>query len=244
MNQTVLITGASSGLGAATAEYFAKKGYNVVIHYHTHENVALELKEKLEKSYQVQALSIKANLQNEEEIKRMVEHIIATFKTIDVLINNAGIAIDTTFEDKTKENFMKILDINLVAPFLVSKYVSKIMLQNKKGSIINVSSTNAIDSYYPYSMDYDSSKAGLNILTKNMSVELAPYIRVNAIAPGWINTPMNEYLDKNYIEEETKKIALSRFAEPIEIAKIIYFLASDDASYINGSIIVADGGRI
>ena len=244
MNQTVLITGASSGLGMATAEYFAKKGYNVVIHYHTHENVALELKEKLESEYQVQALSIKANLQNEEEIKHMVEHIIDTFKTIDVLVNNAGIAIDTTFEDKTKENFMKILDINLVAPFLVSKYVSKIMLQNKKGSIINVSSTNAIDSYYPYSMDYDSSKAGLNILTKNMSVELAPYIRVNAIAPGWINTPMNEYLDKNYIEEETKKIALNRFAEPIEIAKIIYFLASDDASYINGSIIVADGGRI
>ena len=244
MNQTVLITGASSGLGTATAEYFAKKGYNVVIHYHTHENVALELKEKLESEYQVQALSIKANLQNEEEIKHMVEHIIATFKTIDVLVNNAGIAIDTTFEDKTKENFMKILDTNLVAPFLVSKYVSKIMLQNKKGSIINVSSTNAIDSYYPYSMDYDSSKAGLNILTKNMSVELAPYIRVNAIAPGWINTPMNEYLDKNFKEKEIKKIALNRFAEPIEIAKIIYFLASDDASYINGSIIVADGGRI
>lgn len=244
MNQTVLITGASSGLGAATAEYFAKKGYNVVIHYHTHENIALKLKEKLESEYQVQALSIKANLQNEEEIKRMVEHIIDTFKTIDVLVNNAGIAIDTTFEDKTKENFMKILDTNLVAPFLVSKYVSKIMLQNKKGSIINVSSTNAIDSYYPYSMDYDSSKAGLNILTKNMSVELAPYIRVNAIAPGWINTPMNEYLDKNFKEKEINKIALNRFAEPIEIAKIIYFLASDDASYINGSIIVADGGRI
>ena len=131
-----------------------------------------------------------------------------------------------------------------VAPFLVSKYVSKIMLQNKKGSIINVSSTNAIDSYYPYSMDYDSSKAGLNILTKNLSVELAPYIRVNAIAPGWINTPMNEYLDKNFKEKEINKIALNRFAEPIEIAKIIYFLASDDASYINGSIIVADGGRI
>ena len=244
MNQTVLITGASSGLGMATAEYFAKKGYNVVIHYFTHENVAKELKEKLESEYQVQALSIKANLQNEEEIKHMVEHIIDTFKTIDVLVNNAGIAIDTTFEDKTKENFMKTLDTNLVAPFLVSKYVSKIMLQNKKGSIINVSSTNAIDSYYPYSMDYDSSKAGLNILTKNLSVELAPYIRVNAIAPGWINTPMNEYLDKNFKEKEINKIALNRFAEPIEIAKIIYFLASDDASYINGSIIVADGGRI
>ena len=244
MNQTVLITGASSGLGTATAEYFAKKGYNVVIHYHTHENVAKELKEKLESEYQVQALSIKANLQNEEEIKHMVEHIIDKFKTIDVLVNNAGIAIDTTFEDKTKENFMKILDTNLVAPFLVSKYVSKIMLQNKNGSIINVSITNSIDSYNPNSMDYDSSKAGLNILTKNLSVELAPYIRVNAIAPGWINTPMNEYLDKNFKEKETKKIALNRFAEPIEIAKIIYFLASDDASYINGSIIVADGGRI
>ena len=243
MKKTVLITGASSGLGAVTAEYFAKKGYNIVIHYHTHEKEALELKEKLEKEYQVQALSIKANLQNEEEIKHMIEETITTFKTIDVLVNNAGIAIDTTFEDKTKENFMKILDVNLIAPFLVSKYVSKIMLQNKKGSIINVSSNTSIDSYYPFGMDYDSSKAGLNLLTKNLAVELAPYIRVNAIAPGWVNTPMNEYLDEEFIKEETKKIALGRFAEPVEIAKIIYFLASDDASYINGSIIVADGGR-
>ena len=244
MNNIVLITGASSGLGLATAKYFAQKGNNIIIHYNSNEKAAKELEKEIKEKYHVQSLTIKANLQNESEIKNMINTIVKHFGRIDVLVNNAGIAIDTTFEDKTKEKFQKILDINLIAPFLVSKYVSKIMIQNKKGSIINVSSTNSINSYYPYSMDYDSSKAGLNILTKNLAVELAPYIRVNAIAPGWINTPMSEHISDDFKEEELKKIALKRFAEPIEIAKIIYFLASDEASYINGSIIIADGGKI
>lgn len=244
MEKVVLITGASSGLGYSTAKYFAKKGYNVVIHYNCHEKEAKELEKEIIEKYQAKTLIIKANLQNETEIKNMIEKVTNHFGKIDVLINNAAIAIDTTFTNKTKANFLKILDINLIAPFLISKYVSKNMLENKKGSIVNVSSTNSIDSNYPYSMDYDASKAGLNLLTKNLAVELSPYIRVNAVAPGWINTPMNKDLDQNFKDEELKKIALGRFAEPEEIAKIIYFLASDDASYINGSIIIADGGRI
>ena len=173
----------------------------------------------------------------------MIEQIINHFGRLDVVVNNAGIAIDTTFEDKTIENFKKIIDINLIGTFLVSKYASKYMLQNKSGCIINVSSTNSINSYYPFSMDYDASKAGVNLLTKNLAVELAPYIRVNAVAPGWVNTPMNKELDEDFINQEKQKIALERFAEPTEIAKIIYFLSTEDASYINGSIIIADGGR-
>ena len=240
MNKNVLITGGSSGLGKSTAELFAKKGYNIIISYNTHKKEAEALKEELEKKYNIKVLSIKVDITKEEEIQQMIKEITDKFNTIDVLVNNAGIAIDTTFEDKTKEIFQKTLEVNLVGTFLVSKYVSKIM---KKGSIINISSTNGIDSYYPFSMDYDASKAGINLLTKNLAIELAPNIRVNAIAPGWINTPMNKDLSKEFKEEEIKKITLQRFAEPEEIANIIYFLATEEASYINGSIIIADGGR-
>ena len=244
MNKTVLITGASKGIGKETAIYFAKHNYNVVINYLTNEKEALKLKAIIEKNYNVSSMIIKADVSNEIEVKNMLDKVIEKFKTIDVLVNNAGIAIDTTFEDKTVDNFNKTLNINLIGTFLVSKYASYYMKKQEKAAIVNVSSTNSIDSYYPYSMDYDASKAGVNLLTKNLAVELAPSIRVNAVAPGWVNTDMNKSLDKNYIKEEEEKIALGRFAEPSEIAKVIYFLASDDASYINGSIIVVDGGRV
>ena len=116
-------------------------------------------------------------------------------------------------------------------------------MEERDGAIINVSSTNAIDSYYPYSMDYDASKAGVISLTMNFAVELSPYIRVNAVAPGWVNTDMNKEIDINYKKDLEEKILLNRFAEPTEVAKVIYFLASDDASYINGEVIKIDGGR-
>ncbi len=243
MKNVVLITGASSGIGQSIATLFAKNGCDIIIHYLTHEKEAQELSKQLKEDYKIDAICIKADLRSEHEIETMINKIEKHFNKLDIVINNAGIAIDTTFEDKTAENFKKIIDINLIATFLVSKYASKIMKHNKKGSIINISSTNSINSYYPYSLDYDASKAGVNILTKNLAVELAPNIRVNAIAPGWVNTPMNNNLSQSFKEEEKNKIALGRFAEPIEIAKIAYFLSTEDASYINGSIIIADGGR-
>ena len=116
------------------------------------------------------------------------------------------------------------------------------MLEEKNGAIINVSSTNGLETYYEYSLDYDASKAGLISLTHNLSNYLAPYIRVNAVAPGWVNTEMNKELDSCYIKEECDKIYLKRFAEPKEVAKVIYFLASDDASYINNEVLRVDGG--
>ena len=115
------------------------------------------------------------------------------------------------------------------------------MYEEKKGSIINVSSTNSIDSFYPYSIDYDASKAGVNILTHDFAKEYAPYVKVNTIAPGWINTEMNKELDKEYIEEECQHILLNRFAEPEEIAEEIYHIS--ESSYLNDSIIKVDGGR-
>lgn len=243
MNKTVLITGASRGIGRETAILFAKNNYNVVINYLNNKSLANSLKESLEARYNIKVLTIKADISKEEEVQAMVADAIEEFKKIDVLVNNASIAKDNILELKTKEEFASVININLVGTFLVTKEVSKYMKEERDGAIINVSSTNAIDSYYPYSMDYDASKAGVISLTMNFAVELSPYIRVNAVAPGWVNTDMNKEIDINYKKDLEEKILLNRFAEPAEVAKVIYFLASDDASYINGEVIKIDGGR-
>ena len=241
--KTVLITGASRGLGASIAKVFAKENHNIILNYNNSEEEALKLTQEL-KQYNVEVLPIKADMTNEEEIKNMVNISLEQFKKIDVLVNNAGIAIDTTFEDKTKENFIKTLDTNLIGPFLISKYVGESMLKEKQGCIINISSTNGLETFYEYSLDYDASKAGLISLTHNLALHYAPYIRVNCIAPGWINTEMNKNLDKDYIKEEESKILLNRFGEPEEIAKVVYFLSTEDAKYINNETIRVDGGTI
>ena len=241
--KTVLITGASRGLGRACAIKFASKNYNIVVNYNNSYDEAVNLKKELENLYHVEVLIIKADISIESEVSKMVELAISKLGHIDCLVNNAGIAIDTTFEDKTVANFRRIIDVNLIGTFLVSKYVSKYMLNCKKGKIINISSTNGIDTYYPYSLDYDASKAGVISLTHNLALEFAPYINVDCVAPGWINTDMNKNLDKDYIDEENSKILLSRFANPEEIANVVFFLASDEASYINDSIIKVDGGH-
>ena len=238
----VLVTGSSIGLGSSIIKKFASNNYNVILNYNSHEKEAFILKEELENKYNIDCFCIKCDLQNEEDINNMYKQIKQKYEYIDVLVNNAGIAIDTLFEDKTKDNFMKTLEINLVAPFLLSKLFGKDMYENKKGTIINISSTNGIDSYYEYSLDYDSSKAALINLTHNLANHYSPYVRVNCVCPGWINTPMCKELDKDFREKEENKILLNRFAEADEIANLVYFLSSDEASYINDSIIKIDGG--
>ena len=137
---------------------------------------------------------VQANIENELEVKKMVKDVVDTFGNIDILVNNAGIAIDSLVEDKTIEDFEKILRVNLIGAFICARECAKVM--SNGSSIINVSSTNAVDSYYPYSLDYDASKAGMLSLTKNLAVEYSPKIRVNAVMPGWVNTDMNKELDK------------------------------------------------
>ena len=241
-NKVVLITGSSRGIGAKTAEVFASNNYNVVINYNKSKDEALDLSNKLESTYNIKTLVVKCDVSNEYEVKNMIDETINKFNHIDVLVNNAGIAIDTTFEDKTVENFKKILDVNLIGTFLASKYASKYMLERKSGSIINVTSTDAIDTCYPEGLDYDASKAGVISLTHNLARQFAPFIRVNAVASGWVETDMNKEMNKEYKDDEIKKILLNRFASPEEIANVIYFLSSDEASYINSSIIRVDGG--
>lgn len=242
MNKTVLVTGAGTGIGAATAIMFAKNGYDVIIHYNKSYEEALKVDEECKK-YGIDTLLVKADIANELEIKEMIDKILIKYSKIDVLINNAGIAIDTLFSDKTKENFMKTLEVNLVGTFLVSKYVSEIMLKNKYGRIINISSTNGIDKYFPMCLDYDASKAGIISLTHNLALQLKPYINVNCIAPGWIGTE-NELkdVDLEYIKSEEEKIFVGRIGKPEEVASLALFLASKEADYINNEVIKIDGG--
>ncbi len=238
--KTVLVTGASSGIGREVVRLFAKNNYNVVITYNSDKRGALELESEVNSGNNT--LVLKCDISNEEDIIKMVNSVRDKFNSIDVLVNNAGIAIDTTFEDKTKANFMKILEVNLVGTFLVSKYVSEIMLKNKNGRIINISSTNAIDSYYVESLDYDASKAGIISLTHNLANYLSPYVNVNCVCPGWVDTRMNSDISLEFRKKQEDKILLGRFANPREIANVVYFLSSEEASYINDSIIKVDGG--
>lgn len=235
-----LVTGSSRGIGAATIKEFAKNGYDVVINYNNSLQSALVLQDEI-KEYGVKSLILKCDISNEEDVKEMVNTIMEEFGSIDVLVNNAGIAIDTTFEDKTVSNFRRTLDVNLIGPFVLSRLVGDIMYKNKKGAIINVSSTNGIDTTYPESVDYDASKAALISLTHNLAKEYAPYVRVNTICPGWVNTDMNKDLTIGFIEEEKQKILLNRFANAEEIADVIYKIST--STYMNDSIIRVDGGQ-
>ena len=238
-----LITGASRGIGKAIAKGFAKANVDVIINYHKHEKEANELADELINDYDIRVLAIKCDISKEDDVERMFRIIIDEFGGLDILVNNAGICRDSLFEEKSINNFKRILDVNLIGTYLCSKHAASIMLKSKKGSIINIASTNAIDTYYPASCDYDASKAGVISLTHNMAREFSPFIRVNCVAPGWVKTDMVKGLSIDQINEESKKILLNRFAEPEEIAKVVIFLASSKASYVNDSIIRVDGGK-
>ena len=236
-----LITGGTKGLGKAIAKVFALHNYNLILTYLNDDESALQTKQELEQ-FPIKVTIVKSDVSNEQEVIKLLDNIKSDFQTIDVLINNAGISIDTTLEDKTVDNFKKILDTNLIGPFLTSKYIGKYMYDQGYGKIINISSTNAIDTYYQESLDYDASKAGLNSLTLNFANIYAPLVNVNAIACGWINTEMNKNMSQEFKDKELSQILLNRFAEPEEIANVVYFLTTKEASYINGSIIRVDGG--
>ena len=241
MNKVAIITGSSKGLGAATALYFAKNNYNIVINYNTDLDGALKVDQEIKNKYSVDTLIVKADISKEDDCLKLLEETKKKWNRIDVLVNNAGIAIDTTLEDKNVDNFRRILNVNLIGTFLCCKHIGTYMKEQGFGSIINISSANAIDSYYPESMDYDASKAGVISLTHNFALAYAPIVRVNTVAPGWIDTDMNKELDEVQRNEEYKHINLGRFAKPEEIADAIYFAATNE--YLDDSIIKIDGGR-
>lgn len=241
-NKVVLVTGSAKGIGASTIRRFACEKYNVVINYNKSREEAYKLQEEVTK-LGVKSLVIKADVTNQNEVDEMITKILNEFGRIDILVNNAAIAIDTLFQDKTIDNFKKTIDTNLIAPFYLSKKIGELMYEQKKGVIINVSSTNGIDKYFPMSLDYDASKAALISLTHNLALEFAPYVRVNAVAPGFIATESEiKDLDEEFIKSEEEKIFVKRLGKDKEVANVIYFLASEEASYVNNAIIRVDGG--
>ena len=241
MNKVVLITGGSSGIGKETVYKFAKNGYDVIFTYNKSKETSKTIEKDIKSSYNVNIYSIKCDISMENDVKSLANFVKDKTNKIDVLVNNAGIAIDNLFEEKTVEEFKKVIDTNLIGTFSVIKYLGNLI--NDGGSIINISSTNALDSYYLESLAYAASKIGIISLTHNLAKYYAPKIRVNCICPGWVDTLMNKDLSKEQKDSENKKILLNRFAKPSEIANVIYFIASDEGSYINDAIIKVDGGR-
>ncbi len=233
----VLVTGSSRSLGKSIIEKFAYEGFNVIINYNTSKEKAFCLKNYIEKSYKIKAYVYKCDVSNEPKLKGMFNKIQKDIGKIDVIINNAGICKDNNITDKNANEFMSVIKNNLLSTYLVCKYAHLIM---DSGAIVNISSNNIYNGSYIESVDYDASKAGIVSLTHNFAKYYAPNIRVNTLAPGWINTDMTKNMDETYKHLEENKILLNRFANKKEIADAVYFLANN--TYVNGTILRIDGG--
>lgn len=244
MNKIVLITGAAKGIGKAIALELAKNHYDIVVNYHTSETEAFKLKQEIE-NFGVNCLAIKADVSIEDEVETMFKEIEEKMGHVDILINNAAIDLSNLFSLKNADEFRRTLDVNVVGAYNCAKRAYKSMYENKYGKIINIASTNGINTYYPTNVDYDASKAALISLTHNLAVEFAPYINVNAIAPGFIGTESElEGYDDEFLESEQEKILKKRYGQPEEVAYLVKYLISDEAEYINNSIIRIDGGQL
>lgn len=242
--QTVLVTGAARGLGKAIVKAYANdpQKYNIAINYCTSKQNAINLQNSLEKKG-VSCIVIQGDISKEEDVKRVVETTRSTFGRIDILINNSSICLDSIFYEKTAENFRKTLDTNVIGTFLMSKYVGEIMLEQKFGRIVNIASTNGINTYYPMCIDYDASKSAIISLTHNLAVQFAPYITVNAVAPGFIATESEiQGIDEEFLHMEEEKIMVRRAGEPSEVAELVKFLTSNNGAFINNQVIKINGG--
>lgn len=239
-----LVTGSAKGIGRAIIIELAKNNYDVVINYLNSEQEAFSLQEKILNEFKVHCLAIKADVSIEEQVDAMFNQIESELGSIDILINNAAIDLSSLFNLKNAQEFRKTFDVNVIGAFNCAKRALINMKSNEFGRIINISSTNGIDTNYPMSIDYDASKAALISLTHNLAIQGAPYVNVNAIAPGFIGTESElDGYDDEFLRKEQDKILLKRYGEPDEVAKLVRFLVSDDANYINNSIIRIDGGQ-
>lgn len=240
--KVAIITGSRRGIGEAIAYSLAEKGYDIVINDKEGKEEVSNVVNTLVTKYNVDAIGIMADVSKEDEVKRLLDIVLNKYNKIDLLVNNAAIVEDMDIEDRGTDLFNKTIINNVTSVYLMSKFIGRQMYNNKSGKIINISSTNGINTFFPTSIDYDASKAGVISLTNNFAVEYAPYVLVNCIAPCWVNTEMNKQLPQELIDEETEKIYLKRFAEPKEIAHLVCFLASDECTYINGETITISGG--
>lgn len=243
MAKTALITGASQGLGAAMARRLAKDGFNIAINCRSEvevENGGKQVKEECE-SFGVKAECFIADVSDFEACKEMVKKVKETFETIDVLVNNAGITRDGLLARMSEEQFDIVTNVNYKSVFNMTRHVSAVMIKQRSGKIINVSSVAGVYGNAGQ-FNYSASKAGVIGMTLTAAKELgARNITVNAIAPGFIETPMTDVLPDTVKENCKNMVALKRFGKPEEVAGVVSFLSSEDSNYISGQVIVIDG---
>ncbi|MFD1357505.1 3-oxoacyl-[acyl-carrier-protein] reductase [Fictibacillus halophilus] len=242
-NKSVLITGASRGIGRAIALYFAKNGAKVAVNYSGSEAKANEVVEEI-KANGGTAFSIKADISNSEEVTNMVKSVIDEFGSLDVLVNNAGITRDNLLMRMKEEDWDAVINTNLKGVFLTTKAVTRQMMKQRNGRIINIASIVGVSGNAGQA-NYVAAKAGVIGLTKTTAKELSSRgITVNAIAPGFIETDMTGKLEEGIKEDMLRNIPLARFGQPDDIAAAAAFLAGDSSSYITGQTLHVDGGMV
>ena len=238
-NKRALITGGASGIGAATAARFLEEGSQVVVL--DYDKAALQ---RIKKELPALSGTINADVSDYDAIVGAFKELDAMLQGIDILINNAGISIRHNFMEITPQDWNKVINVNLNGVFYVAQQAAQRMIKQGSGVILNMGSTNGILGY-PYYADYNSSKAGVIELTRSMALELAPAVRVNAVCPGYILTPMQEAeYTPEMLHECESKIPLRRLGRPEEVAALFAFLASEEAAFISGHYFAIDGGEI
>jgi meso-butanediol dehydrogenase / (S,S)-butanediol dehydrogenase / diacetyl reductase len=238
-HKRVLITGGASGIGAATAARFLEEGARVVVLDRDADGLR-----RIAAELPALAGTVAADVSRLNELRRGFDEAVGLMGRVDVLINNAGISIRHNFLDITPEDWDRVLAVNLTGVFYAAQTAARHMTGAGAGVILNMASTNGIMGY-PYYADYNASKAGVIELTRSMALELAPKVRVNAVAPGYVLTPMQraEYSDE-MLAEVNRKIPLGRHASAAEVAALFAFLASEDAAFISGHVYTIDGAEI
>ena len=240
-NKIVLVTGAGRGIGASIAKRFASEGAEVIVNYSGNDEAAQKTVDEITATGG-QAQKYKCSVNDSESVKVMIDEIIKKFGRIDILVNNAGITKDGLMLRMTDEDFDRVIDVNLKGTFNCTKYVSKYMLKQKSGKIINISSVVGL-SGNAGQVNYSASKAGIIGITKSAAKELSSRgITVNAVAPGYVDTDKTKVLSDNIRNEILKNILSQRMGNVEDISNCVAFLASEDASYITGQVISVDGG--
>ncbi|KMJ58606.1 3-oxoacyl-ACP reductase [Bacillus sp. LL01] len=241
--KTAVVTGASRGIGRAIALELAEQGANVVVNYSGSEAKAHEVVEAI-KGMGGQAIAVRANVGNMEDVQAMMKEALAQFDTIDILVNNAGITRDNLLMRMKEEEWDDVININLKGVFNATKAVTRQMMKQRSGRIINIASIVGVMGNAGQA-NYVAAKAGVIGLTKSTARELASrHITVNAIAPGFITTDMTDKLTEDVKGEMLKQIPLARFGEAKDIASVVSFLASEKSAYITGQTLHVDGGMV
>ncbi|KPL61163.1 3-oxoacyl-[acyl-carrier-protein] reductase [Rossellomorea vietnamensis] len=241
--KVALVTGASRGIGREIALELAREGCNVAVNFAGSEQKANEVVDEI-KSLGREAIAVQCNVSDADAVQAMVKETITEFGSIDILVNNAGITKDNLLMRMKETEWDDVININLKGVFLCTKAVTRQMMKQRSGRIINISSIVGV-SGNPGQANYVAAKSGVIGLTKTTARELAPRgITVNAIAPGFISTDMTEKLPEDVRNEMLKQIPLSRFGAPGDIAKVVTFVASDSASYMTGQTLHIDGGMV